>query len=792
MKGIIWIKTTCNGLGYFPGFEAYIKKFINFIGDEQIQYHNKLNFKVLDNKLYYKNLKVDISKYSHIMMLYCAELLTKEITEELLNIEEFAKKNNLYVYNPISLAKNDYDKLEFFKTLNKRFLPVPKYYIVDDSTIANIPFNYPFLLRTNADWGGNNLFFIENIEELFSSYESLRSKSFINSYHDNKIIAVEYYSPYIEELGYNLSCRINMIGPNIVAVVCDPFPITTWTGRFNRVTNKPIDLSKLENILLINQKNPSSVLIESTKYLLNFLDSRVEFFKFVQQTIGLHCIGIDFIISNGEVILLECNSKMGITPYKVDLFISYSTNLLSANSESFNYYSIYKDDEIRNKKILEGLLYYPRNKIYFNLPNDMQNLNYLSEVNKLVYANSDIIFISSQVDSEKKLKDKGLYYTDILTSSPENNIYDLVDFNSIKISSLPFVPTLNTIKLSNIFNGYQVIKNAGEYIPEITIFVVTILGNQLKYAIDSINSLKTQKSILVHFIVNVNPTSLAYEKMNNLCKTKYFIQMDEDMILFDNFDEFVDEAIIELKSPTIFNVCFKLKDDLLGIGDNRTLYGIKVFNSVIMKNIKYHKGISSVDRELNYRMEQRGMRYKLSSTIAGYHAKYRDQFEIMLKYAKMTSGLLLNNIQASVIDSIRIFTVIGSMDISVFNEFLKIACEKWGVDVPDNFSTLFNNLVDFYNKVDLGKHVNYGFNKVNIQHYEVNTIEKGSRVKNRELNKLKAVYKNKSSNINIKGSITNISNNVYYGIFGIIYSLVIGFRYDYEYYPIKEYNLIKK
>jgi hypothetical protein len=185
------------------------------------------------------------------------------------------------------------------------------------------------------------------------------------------------------------------------------------------------------------------------------------------------------------------------------------------------------------------------------------------------------------------------------------------------------------------------------------------------------------------------------------------------------------------------------------------LYGVKIFNSILMKNIIYSKGISSVDRELNFRMEKIGKSYKLSNQIVGHHAKYRSNFEILLKYAKMTNSLLLNNIQYSVIDSMRIFSVINS--VGGIEQVVRIAISKWEncCDVLECMQK-YSVLLKQYEKIELNKFINYGYKK----------------------------------NIVCEKDFTGVKDANYYGIFGIIYALLIGFKYDFNYYPYKEFSQI--
>jgi hypothetical protein len=824
MKGIIWIKTTTDGRGYFPYFEDYIKKSnIAFIGDglnNEVIKRNEINFTIVDGILYYKTTKVNLQLYSHLMFIYCSELLTPESYNKLLKIEEYIKqKSNIFIFNPVSSAKNDYDKLSFFQTLKEAGLSnyIPEHIKIEKKeNLNNIPFGYPYLLRSTSDWGGKNLFFIKNKEERDLKY-SLLSK--INA----TIIAVKFYSPYIKELGYNLNCRVNMIGTEPIVVLCDPFPKTTFTHRIKE-DGSPSNPDKFEHVLAIGN-NPSEIFTNSSKYVINLVDQYRNLFKFVQQALNLHTIAIDFIVNEDNIIFLECNLKLGISPYKVPQFIKYS-------QKDFTYYHLYNDDTLRNNKILTNLSYYPAKNIYIDIDGTIANnipraqkhkvankdyyddiemdlpIEHSNQVTKILHNSFDIIYITSRPEScltAKWLIKNQYYYSKIIFSGSLdkkipilekdlNYWYYIDDFskghetsnivvrhdviNNLKRKNIRFsryngknwpnilsdikidynyLPRNDNIKMADIYNGYQCIHgDSSKTDILLTIFVITIMGDQLAYTINSINELRGVPFI-VHFIVNISPTSMAYQKMNMLVKTKYFLQLDEDMILFkDSFGSMVEEAVKTMdNTDNVFNVCFKLKDDLLGITMDKYLYGVKIFNSILMKNIIYSKGISSVDRELNFRMEKIGKSYKLSNQIVGHHAKYRSNFEILLKYAKMTNSLLLNNIQYSVIDSMRIFSVINS--VGGIEQVVRIAISKWEncCDVLECMQK-YSVLLKQYEKIELNKFINYGYKK----------------------------------NIVCEKDFTGVKDANYYGIFGIIYALLIGFKYDFNYYPYKEFSQI--
>ena len=339
--------------------------------------------------------------------------------------------------------------------------------------------------------------------------------------------------------------------------------------------------------------------------------------------------------------------------------------------------------------------------------------------------------------------------------------------NSIEIN--------NEIKLSDINDGYICIHGASTDNIKTTVFVVTIMGHQLIHTINAINSQPLDNSFYVHFIKNVCPTSKAYNEMHVRCNTKYFIQCDEDMIIFPNMIEYMTNKIEHrLKKKThTYLLCFKLKDDLLGIGKSRWLYGIKIFNGEIMKSVSTDDnkdGISSVDRELNLRMLNMGYVYDTIPEIVGYHAKYRDEFETYIKYCKMTNSLLLDNVEYSKIDLMRIYNVLKYISINDSLYYIKLYEVIFRKNLFGKRKNVINILSDFMERIKNipnGAIEKYGYVKDIIPDY---------------------------SNIDIKHDQVqnNYDTNLLVAFFGILNSIINGFYYNAEKYPYSEFYMTKK
>ena len=197
----------------------------------------------------------------------------------------------------------------------------------------------------------------------------------------------------------------------------------------------------------------------------------------------------------------------------------------------------------------------------------------------------------------------------------------------------------------------------------VTIFLVTICGNQLKYSLESINKLSLDFPVLVSVIMNISPTNKAYNMMRIRCKTKYFIQFDEDMEIYPNGIETMLNSIHKKK---IFLRCYRLIDHYLGISNPPTIYGMKLYDNEIMKNYPTHENgdvaVSSVDRLWHEPILKDGYSIDETSIIIGYHARKRSPFDLLLRYSKLTNSLLDDKIKKNSGDLCKFLLPLNKLD----------------------------------------------------------------------------------------------------------------------------------
>ena len=205
-----------------------------------------------------------------------------------------------------------------------------------------------------------------------------------------------------------------------------------------------------------------------------------------------------------------------------------------------------------------------------------------------------------------------------------------------------------TIKISDLYNGKEWIHGEIDNIAniQITIFLVTIQSHQLEYCLESINKLDLNYPILINIVMNISPTNLAYNQMRERCKTPYFIQLDEDMELSEDSIKICLDQIehYRIKTHKIFLHTFKLIDTELGIGNPPIIDSLKLYNNEIMQKYPtYANGnspVSSVDYLWHSPILKDGYQMNSTSIIIGYHGNHRSNYDLFLRYCKITKSLL--------------------------------------------------------------------------------------------------------------------------------------------------------
>lgn len=201
----------------------------------------------------------------------------------------------------------------------------------------------------------------------------------------------------------------------------------------------------------------------------------------------------------------------------------------------------------------------------------------------------------------------------------------------------------NNVKLKDLRNNYTWIHGKSKDNILITIFLITIEGEQLKYSLEAINKLNTDIPVLVNVIMNVCPTNKAYNEMRMRCKTEFFVQNDEDMELHENAIQMMYDSF-KKRDPSVFLNTFKLIDDVIGIGNPPIIDCLKLYNNKIMRHFPtFENGtadVSSVDSLWHKPILEK--KYKINDTrqIIGFHGKHRTNFDLLLRYCKILKSIV--------------------------------------------------------------------------------------------------------------------------------------------------------
>jgi hypothetical protein len=231
---------------------------------------------------------------------------------------------------------------------------------------------------------------------------------------------------------------------------------------------------------------------------------------------------------------------------------------------------------------------------------------------------------------------------------------------------------------------------------KITIFLITIQSNQLEYTLQSINKLNPNYPVIVNVIMNISPTNRAYNQMRERCKTPYFIQLDEDMELHEDAIQICMNQIEKSsRANKTFLHTFKLIDTELGVGNPPIIDCLKLYNNTIMQKYPtYNNGktaVSSVDYFWHTPILNDGYIINTTCIIIGIHGNHRSNYDIFLRYCKITKSLLDPNIKTNSGHICKLLAPLHSDD-SPISELFWIILDEFQKMVPNSYSNLEEKL----------------------------------------------------------------------------------------------------
>ena len=330
----------------------------------------------------------------------------------------------------------------------------------------------------------------------------------------------------------------------------------------------------------------------------------------------------------------------------------------------------------------------------------------------------------------------------------------------------------NNVLLKDLYDNMSWIHGTSKENILITIFLITIEGEQLMYSLDAINKLDLDIPVLVNVIMNVSPTNKAYNEMRLRCKTKFFIQNDEDMELYSNAIHTMYDVLKNKDSKKIFMNAFKLIDTVIGIGNPPIIDCLKLYNNEIMKNYPTFKNgkedVSSVDSLWHKPIQKDNYKVNNTNIIIGYHGKHRTNFDLLLRYCKILKSITDPRIKTNSGHLCKILKAIsnGEGDSKTYLEYIIFIFSKDNtIDIKK-----LNKLIDKING-----YVPKGYLKM----YSIESryfIEKYENLNN---------FDNIPEKIIIKNTVK------FYALVAILCIVTDNYGYSKNKYPYKYYNLFE-
>ncbi len=160
-------------------------------------------------------------------------------------------------------------------------------------------------------------------------------------------------------------------------------------------------------------------------------------------------------------------------------------------------------------------------------------------------------------------------------------------------------------------------------IDDLTVFIISTGEDTYQECLEALHNQDCEFNIM--HVRDVYPMSRAFQTMPDICPTKYFVQVDADMVLHPN-------AITKLYSKIrrtgfwVYQVHGQLYEEGYGIRG-----AVKCWKKDIFKYFEFHD-VRTVDRDFNRRVERWGLRKQaLHTDPIGWHKPRHSTFSLYLK-----------------------------------------------------------------------------------------------------------------------------------------------------------------
>jgi hypothetical protein len=187
------------------------------------------------------------------------------------------------------------------------------------------------------------------------------------------------------------------------------------------------------------------------------------------------------------------------------------------------------------------------------------------------------------------------------------------------------------------------------------------------------------------------------------CDTDYYIQVDEDMILYKDSIEIIYD-LIKNSDLNISTISHMLKDVHLDFN----LHGIKGYKHKILKNYPYNLEIISCEVEQIKRLQNDGYQTLMVEKVVGYHSPkwtpdliYERYFDLMEKWKNLKYNWLdelpskLFQILQKDPSDINFYALMGAMNSLLYKEPIRKR-EKNFTIADENFE-LLKKIVEYKN-----------------------------------------------------------------------------------------------
>ena len=164
--------------------------------------------------------------------------------------------------------------------------------------------------------------------------------------------------------------------------------------------------------------------------------------------------------------------------------------------------------------------------------------------------------------------------------------------------------------------------------PVTTVFVLTV-DDPVFPACRAALDVQQGTTFRLEILQGVCPFSAAAQRMITDCRTDYFIQVDEDMILQPDAVASM-EAVLAAAPDGVGMICFHLFDDDRGL----PIQGVKIYRTALMKSLAF-QDVKASEMDLLEQMGRRGIQWILHPDVKGRHGTSYTVESIYRRYKTM-------------------------------------------------------------------------------------------------------------------------------------------------------------